>query len=288
MFRTYPLLLLVPLMAGGDAVQRGFGSEVGSKGTGAAAVSARRSVTNAVPARAAAGGDVLKGRITYDGDLPASGPIKAMEAHKDRDQCLQGEDYEKREQNWIVDKATRGVANVVIWLEPPRGLRFDLQPESLKMKDQEIDQPHCAFIPHVVTLFPAYRDGGRYVSTGQKLVVHNSALMPHNVKVVGDPVRNPQRSITLPPKGKQELVIQFQKQPLRIACDFHPWMSALAFTFDHPYHAVTDLQGNFQINNMPTGVELTVVAWHDSKAAFKRERISFEPGENKLNWKISK
>src|SRR5437870_4762325 len=145
MSRIAPALLLLPLMTGGDKVLRSFGSE---REKTQPAAEARGFIANAVPARVAPRGDFIRGRITYDGDLPVSNVIKAMEAHKDRDQCLKGEDYEKREQTWIVDKATRGVANVVVWLEAPRELRFDLQPEDLKVKDQEIDQPHCAFIPH--------------------------------------------------------------------------------------------------------------------------------------------
>ena len=43
-----------------------------------------------------------------------------------------------------------------------------------------------------------------------------------------------------------------------------------------------------EIDRVPTLVELSVVAWHESKGEFKREKKIFGEGENKLVWKISK
>jgi len=239
------------------------------------------------PLAANLGGNI-KGRVVYDGEPPSERRIRAMELHKDMNSCLQGHEFEKREQTWIIDKTTMGVANVVVWLEPPAGSFFKFRPEDVPVKDQEIDQPHCAFIPHVVAHFPCYWDGNRYVATGQRLVVHNSGPMPHNVRVRGDELKNPQRSITLPPNGRIELGVRLQREPVQLGCDFHPWMTALVLTFDHPYHAVTDSKGAFQIDNVPTGIELTVVGWHESSKVFRREKKTFQRGENNVDWKIKK
>ncbi len=232
---------------------------------------------------------IIKGQVTYDGDPPTADPIKAIQDHKDKDQCLKGMDFEKSSQDWIVNKTNKGVANVVLWLTPPAGTFFNLRPEDKKRTDEvKLDQPHCAFIPHVVALFPVYFDGSKRVPTGQKFVVLNDAEVPHNTKIRGDAFANPQKSQTIPPHGKAPFDVNYQSKPLEIGCDFHPWMNALAFTFDNPYHAVTDLDGNFKIDNVPTGVDLTVVAWHQFKPNFEKKTIKFKTGNNTLDLKVKK
>jgi hypothetical protein len=230
---------------------------------------------------------VVKGQVTYDGDPPAVSPIAAMSTHKDKDVCLMGKDFEKSEQQWIVNKSNNGVANVVISLEPPAGSYFNLREEDKKPKDVTVDQPHCAFIPHVVALFPVYLDGDKKVPTGQKLIVHNSAPVQHNTKVVGSATANPQRSLNVPPNATKEFPIKWQKNPIDIGCDFHPWMNAKALTFDNPYHAVTDLDGKYTIENVPSGVELTVVVWHEVPGR-KTDKQTFKTGDNTYNAKVSK
>jgi len=231
---------------------------------------------------------VIVGQVVYDGDPPAAAAVTAMANHKDKDVCLAGKDYEKEEQMWIVNKSNKGVANVVISLLPPAGTFFKVRDEDKKPKDAEVDQPHCAFIPHVVALFPIYIDAsGKKVPTGQKLVVHNSAPVPHNTKVRGTELANPQRSETIPPKDKKEFGIKYQKTPIDIGCDFHPWMNAKALTFDNPYHAVTDADGKFKIENVPSGLEVTVVVWHEA-AGEKKDMLTTKSGENAYNPKVKK
>src|SRR6516164_2775127 len=67
---------------------------------------------------------VVKGQVTYDGDLPKGTLIEAMAKHDNKATCLAGEEFEKIDQKWIVNKSNKGVANVVVWLEPPKGSAF--------------------------------------------------------------------------------------------------------------------------------------------------------------------
>jgi hypothetical protein len=48
---------------------------------------------------------------------------------------------------------------------------------------------------------------------------------------------------------------------LRLQCDVHVHMNAWAAALDHPYFAVTDEQGRFEIGGIPPG-SYTLVAWH--------------------------
>ena len=44
-------------------------------------------------------------------------------------------------------------------------------------------------------------------------------------------------------------------------CDVHPWMRAALGVVDHPYFAVTGLDGAFTLGRVPAG-QYTLAAWH--------------------------
>src|SRR5262249_4699131 len=85
--------------------------------------------------------------------------------------------------------------------------------------------------------------------------------------------------------------------PVSFNCDFHKWMSAKAWVFDHPYADVSsdgrDKRdfGTFEIKNVPTGVEVFVVAWHEAanpnyllpegKGSGQGQAITLKDGETK-------
>jgi hypothetical protein len=43
----------------------------------------------------------------------------------------------------------------------------------------------------------------------------------------------------------------------------HPWMKAWRMVVDHPYFAVTDAKGDFEIKNAPAGTQ-KVVVWQEA------------------------
>jgi hypothetical protein len=216
----------------------------------------------------------LEGTVTYEGDPPQWPSLKSkMEEHKDKDHCLMGSPEELLDQTWIIGGKHNGVANVCIFLKAPEGKYFKTAEEDKKVKNTvELRQPHCAFMPHVVALYPVYYDGKEYQKTGQDFKVLNDAKVPHNTKVAGDPAKNEPINPTIPPgKDSGPLVLNPQATPLSINCSFHTWMSGYAWVFDNPYHAVTRGEGEkdkpeefgkFKIDRVPAGVEVTVIAWH--------------------------
>ena len=42
-------------------------------------------------------------------------------------------------------------------------------------------------------------------------------------------------------------------------------MKAHLFVFNHPYYAITDDKGNFEIPFVPAGAEVSVMAWHEGQ-----------------------
>ena len=79
------------------------------------------------------------------------------------------------------------------------------------------------------------------------------------------------------------------KQPgvIKLRCDAgHTWMSAYVVATDQPYHAVTDANGNFTIEGVPTGnYELEV--WHEWLGKH-REPITVEEGSQPVTMTLTK
>jgi hypothetical protein len=118
-----------------------------------------------------------------------------------------------------------------------------------------VDQPCCAFEPRIVCL-----------REGQMLVVKNSSSIPHGVKIDG-PEQNPSISQVVPASGQVE-VPGFKRlnRPAPavsiFSCNLHSWMRGYIRAFDHPYFAVTDEQGRFEIKNAPAG-KWNLVVWQE-------------------------
>ncbi len=103
------------------------------------------------------GWGTLKGRVTLTGDEPN---IKALNESittqiKANTQaagfCLSNDvpESQRLEQAWVLGK-DKGVGNVFVWLEPVDKQHYfkidwDKKPWP---KEVDIDQPHCAFVPH--------------------------------------------------------------------------------------------------------------------------------------------
>jgi hypothetical protein len=213
----------------------------------------------------------LTGTVTYDGDPPEPKKINfAGNPHAPK--CHEGAtEREVIQQTWLVNPKNKGVSDVVIYLKAPRGKFLKLHESYLAKKGGSVAlrQPHCAFIPHVSVYWAAYRDkDGRLKPTGQKLQVFNDAKFDHNVKWEGRPsVQGKGGNVTLSPGGKTEYVFRPDLQvPITFSCGIHPWMNATCWALDTPYAARTDEDGKFTIENVPAGVEVHVVAWHEDTA----------------------
>jgi len=235
----------------------------------------------------------VKGTVTVKGNVPAGANVLAMmKAHADAPTCCAGKGEELEDPTWIVDPKTKGVKYVAIWLKTQPGEYFEINEKDRQRKNPiVIDQPHCAFEPHVVAVYPEYFDGQKTVKTGEKFIVKNSSTVVHNANVSGDPAKNPGMNNVIPPGTDVNLNLQAQRLPISITCGIHSWMSARVFVFDHPYYAITDDQGNFEIPRVPAGVEVAVMSWHEGvgyvEGGKEGKKITFKAGENKLNLTIT-
>jgi hypothetical protein len=275
-YRLWGLVFIGPALAAG-LFSLGCGSSKPSGGGGAPSA-AKSDDSGTRPARSertpleATGRATIKGKVTYAGDPPPPANVTIPETLKkeDKEYCRQGP---LNDPSWIVDPKTKGVKNVVIWVRPPQGKYFAVPADEQKPAEKKvkIDQPFCAFEPHVAIVFPSYFDGKNQVKTGQELEVVNSAKITHNTKwAPADPSLDSGDNKMLPPK--QVVPIEFftlkpnrsnLEDKLTLKCDIHTWMTGYVWAFDHPYAAVTKEDGSYEIKNVPAGSELSIVGWHE-------------------------
>jgi hypothetical protein len=224
---------------------------------------------------------VVRGFVRLRGKVPDPKPDPRMAQHPDAKCCLGGPAQHRVDQVWMVGKDNT-LANVVVSLAPPPGKKFALDEElnALSKKTVTIDQPFCAFEPHVVALWPE----------AQGLVFQNSAEINHNVKVQGGAkLRN--IDLILPAKAKNAPASATEafffkdggETIIDASCSIHTWMNAKIALFPHPYCAVTRDDGSFEIRNVPIGEVLTVYLWHESNPAkIEVQKFRAVKGPNEL------
>jgi plastocyanin len=160
----------------------------------------------------------------------------------------------------LVNQKNRGIRNVVVWLRPDNAnpaAKFDakeIHPGDAKRKPEEIviDQPCCLFIPRVAL-----------ARVGDTILVKNSAPVTHNF--MWSSTNNGELNVTIPPKGSYrfEKPLAAESSAVKYSCMIHPWMQGWVRVFDHPYYALTDADGKFEIKNAPAG-KFRIVYWHET------------------------
>jgi len=255
----------------------------------------------------------LKGKVTLAGNPPdLTKMTEALQAEmkaKDPTNCLSGNPRDVAEQKWRIGKNNQ-VGNVFVWLAPPdRSHYFKLSEEQLKAGKEPvaIDQPHCAFVPHCLVLFPSSRDPKnprKLTETGQKFVVKNSAKITHNTKMEGG-AKNSGFNVTIEAGKEATPTVEPSNDPVQVSCGIHPWMSGWVWVFDHPYATLTRAQdpktnefidegdasyGTYELKGLPTG-KVRVVAWHE-EAGFlggegsKGVEIELKEGDNTKDFEL--
>jgi hypothetical protein len=283
-FRLFGAILMVPVLAIGLTVAGCGGGEkktAESSGSKKSKSEKKHEGTTSSSGKTAlkpTGFATIKGKVTYDGTPPAAVDLAPkFEGNANKDYCLKGPHTDP---TWIVGP-DKGVKNVVLWLKPPAEKYFDIPPDQRRPAEPivKIDQPFCAFEPHVAVAFPSYYDGKTQQPTGQKLMIFNDAAITHNTKWDPEnPLLDSGANIMLPPKHAPEVVPLFAQpaahkraglqELLSIKCNIHQWMTGYVWAFDHPYATVTKDDGTFEIKNVPAGAELHLVGWHEPNEFF--------------------
>ena len=143
--------------------------------------------------------------------------------------------------------------NVIVWIK-------DVTYEGkLASETATIDQIGCMYTPHV-----------NVFTTNQKVLIQNSDKTLHNV--------NSQSKVNesfnfAQPAGVPAVEKTFSsvEDPFYIKCDVHGWMKAWVMALDHPYFAVTDVNGNYKIDNVPPG-DYELVFWQEKLSNLPKKK----------------
>ncbi len=191
------------------------------------------------------------------GHGPGDGPIKM-----DADAFCKSEHKEPVYEQEVVVNPNKTLEWVLVYVKEGVSGSYPAPTEAVTL-----DQHGCQYRPHVFG-----------IQAGQPLKVLNSDGTLHNIHAL--PKKNAEFNIGQPFKG-METVKKFDNTevPVRFKCDVHKWMGAYTGVFNHPFFAVTNDQGTFEIKNLPPG-NYVIEAWHE-KYGTQTQNVTISGSEPK-------
>jgi hypothetical protein len=214
----------------------------------------------------------LVGRFLYTGPPPERKPLTFTWAYRNRDgtgTVVEAANAPQlialglKDESLIVG-ADGGIANVVIWL---RGKGLPPNPPPRPLPPIKVLAEPGRFEPHVRVFWLA-----RHL----ELVNDMDETTNINLQAVNNPFVNP----LLKPGGRIEYGARWAEPvPVRLSSNIHPWMGAFLLPLDHPYFAITDEDGRFEIPTVPVGA-WDFVMWHERTGWLASDR--YPTGQSKL------
>ncbi len=147
-----------------------------------------------------------------------------------------------------------GIRSAVVWIEkPPASAVAEALPSAGSM-----DQKECMFAPRVV-IVPA---GGRIDFLNSDRLLHNL----HSTPSANPPFNRTQ------PKGRTIAISFSHPEIIRVTCDLHSWMKGWVVVAEHPFYALTDGAGSFELRGLPAG-RYTLKAWQERLGTVSRDVV---------------
>lgn len=196
----------------------------------------------------------VKGIVTLSGAAPTLPTLVSAAQVKpdDKDVCL----IERIPNESLVVNGN-AVQNVFIYLSrAPKGTK---QPEA-EPAEVVMDHKFCTFLPHALV-----------VMTNQPIRILNDDAIAHNVHT--KPTRSGEFNSGIGASNREGVTTTYknaERQPAKVICDYHTWMAAWHLPLDHPYGAVTNENGEFEIRDLPAG-EHEFIIWHEGGEIAKKK-----------------
>lgn len=115
-----------------------------------------------------------------------------------------------------------------------------------------MDQRGETFVPHVLA-----------ITAGTTVDFPNSDRIYHNVFSLSKTARF---DLGRYPTGRAKSVKFDRPGIVRVFCDIHSHMNAFILVFGHPFFAITDVDGRYELSDVPPGA-YRVVAWNEGVAS---------------------
>jgi plastocyanin len=197
---------------------------------------------------AAEGWGTLRGRVVFGGDPPQPKTLVAKGDPNAKDSAVCAAQAIES-QYLVVDPASKGVQYALVYIPKPTAVSEEAK-SAAGQASVEFDQKNCTFIPHVLP-----------VMKGATIQVKSSDQVTHNVN---SKLLNTKFNESIAPGVVRAVQAKAaERSPGMVVCDIHPWMKAWWLVLDSPYFAVTDAQGNFEIEGVPAGTQ-KVVVWQEA------------------------
>ena len=137
---------------------------------------------------------------------------------------------------------TPEVRNVVVYLKEP-GFKGALPASRV-----ELHQENETFVPHVLA-----------ITKGSTVDFPNDDPFFHNVFSLSSAASF---NLGRYPRGKSKAQTFNKAGLVKVFCDIHSHMSASILVLDHPYFAIPNTDGNYEIKGVPPG-QYTIIGWHE-------------------------
>jgi hypothetical protein len=164
---------------------------------------------------------------------------------------------------FIVTGDGGSLQNVFVYVKDGLGNRTFTAPTTPVV----LDQKGCHYRPHVFGIM-----------VGQPLEVVNSDPTLHNIHAM--PKSNQEFNTGQPIQGmKFDHSFTAKEVMVPFKCDVHGWMNAYGGVLEHPFFAITDASGKFEIKGLPPG-DYTIEAWHE-KLGTQETKVTVGAKESK-------
>jgi hypothetical protein len=201
----------------------------------------------------------VKGTVLLDGTAPKNEAIKM----NGDPVCVREAKGQQFQQTYEVGSDGKSLGNVFVYVKDGLGnYVFDVP-----STPATIDQTGCRYHPHVFGM-----------RVGQPLEIVNSDPTLHNIHAL--PNANQEFNTGQPIQGmKTPHTFTVKEVMVPFKCDVHGWMNAYVGVLDHPYFAVTDKDGKFELKGLPPGT-YTIEAWHE-KLGTRTQNVTLGQTETK-------
>jgi len=214
-------------------------------------------VGNSPPLTNERGTATISGKVVLKGKAPAGEPI-----HFASDPVCLAQHPGMALDNTVQVDGKNGLINVLVYVKEGAG-NYPAPSNAITLT-----QMGCQYAPHVFG-----------IQVNQKLEILNDDPTFHNVHAI--PVLNDAFNFNQMSKGVvTEKIFTKPEVPVRFKCDVHYWMHCMAGVFSHPFFAVTNADGTFQITSLPAG-SYTLAAFQEKLGESDPQRVDLKDGETK-------